>query len=35
MSATLDSTALAERIAEIAADRKAIDIRVVDLRGIV
>jgi ribosome-associated protein len=35
VSATLDSTALAERIAEIAADRKAIDIRVIDLRGIV
>ena len=29
------TTALAERIAEIAADRKAADIRVVDLRGIV
>ena len=27
--------ALAERIAEIASDRKAIDIRVIDLRGIV
>lgn len=26
---------LAERIAEIAADRKAIDIRVIDLRGLV
>ena len=32
---TLDSAALAERIAEIAADKKAIDIRVIDLRGIV
>ncbi len=32
---TLDSAALAERIAEIASDRKAIDIRVVDLRRIV
>jgi ribosome-associated protein len=32
---TPDSTALAERIAEIAADKKAIDIRVIDLRGIV
>ena len=32
---TVDSTALAERIAAIAADRKAIDIRVIDLRGIV
>jgi ribosome-associated protein len=30
-----DSAALAERIAAIAADRKAIDIRVVDLRDIV
>jgi ribosome-associated protein len=30
-----DSTALAERIAAIAADRKAIDIRVLDLRGVV
>ena len=35
MSEQTDSAALAERIAEIAADRKAIDIRVVDLRGIV
>ncbi len=33
--ATLDSVSLAERIAEIASDRKAMDIRVVDLRGIV
>ena len=32
---TLDSAALAERIAEIASDKKAIDIRVIDLRGIV
>jgi ribosome-associated protein len=31
----MDSAALAERIAGIAADRKAIDIRVVDLRDIV
>ena len=31
----LDSAALAERIAVIASDRKAIDIRVVDPRGIV
>jgi ribosome-associated protein len=30
-----DSAALAERIAAIASDRKAIDIRVIDLRGIV
>ena len=33
--AAQDSAALAERIAEIAADKKAIDIRVIDLRGIV
>ena len=33
--AQLDSAALAERIAAIASERKAIDIRVVDLRGIV
>ncbi|HEX2232500.1 MAG TPA: ribosome silencing factor [Thermoleophilaceae bacterium] len=32
---TVDSTALADRIAAIAADRKAIDIRVLDLRGVV
>jgi len=32
---TADSAALAERIAEIASDKKAIDIRVIDLRGIV
>ena len=30
-----DSAALAERIAEIASDRKAVDIRVIDLREIV
>ena len=30
-----DSAALAERIAEIASDKKAIEIRVIDLRGIV
>jgi len=30
-----DSTVLAERIAAIASDKKAIDIRVIDLRGIV
>lgn len=30
-----DSAALADRIATIASDRKAIDIRVIDLRGIV
>jgi ribosome-associated protein len=30
-----DSAALAERIASIASDRKAIDIRVIDLRDIV
>jgi ribosome-associated protein len=30
-----DSAALAERIATIASDKKAIDIRVIDLRGIV
>ncbi len=32
---TTDSAQLAERIAEIASDRKAHDIRVMDLRGIV
>ena len=32
---SIDSAALADRIAEIASDRKAIDIRVLDLRGIV
>jgi len=31
----LDSEALADRIAELASDRKAIDIRVVDVRGLV
>jgi ribosome-associated protein len=31
----IDSEALAQRIAQIASDRKAIDIRVLDLRGIV
>jgi ribosome-associated protein len=30
-----DPTTLAERIAQVASDRKAIDIRVIDLRGIV
>ena len=30
-----ESAALAERIAEIASDKKAMDIRVIDLRGIV
>ena len=30
-----DSAALAERIAAVASDRKAADIRVIDLRGIV
>jgi ribosome-associated protein len=34
-ASTLDSVALARRIADIAADRKAIDLRVLDLRGIV
>ncbi len=32
---SIDSVALADRIAEIASDRKAIDIRVLDLRKIV
>jgi ribosome-associated protein len=32
---TVDSAALTERIASIASDRKAIDIRVLDLRGVV
>ena len=32
---TQDSAVLAERIAEIASDKKAIDIRVIDMRGIV
>ncbi len=30
-----DSVTLAERIAAIAADKKAIDVRVIDLRGVV
>jgi ribosome-associated protein len=33
--AALESEQLANRIAEIASDRKAIDIRVVDVRGLV
>jgi ribosome-associated protein len=33
--AELDSEQLANRIAEIASDRKAIDIRIVDVRGLV
>jgi ribosome-associated protein len=32
---TRDSAALADRIARVAADRKAIDIRVIDLRDVV
>ena len=32
---TLAPEALANRIAEIAADRKAVDVRILDLRGIV
>jgi ribosome-associated protein len=32
---SIDSAALTERIATIASDRKAIDIRVLDLRGVV
>ena len=32
---TVDSAVLAERIAAIASDRKAIDVRVLDLRGVV
>jgi ribosome-associated protein len=32
---SVDSAALAERIAAIASDRKAIDVRVLDLRGVV
>jgi ribosome-associated protein len=32
---TLDTAALADRIASIAADKKARDVRVIDLRGIV
>jgi len=31
----LDSAALADRIARIASDRKALDIRVIDVRGLV
>jgi ribosome-associated protein len=34
-SDTVDSAALADRIAEIAADKKALDVRVLDLRGVV
>ncbi len=34
-SEPIDSEALADRIASIASDRKAIDIRVLDLRGMV
>lgn len=34
-SAGLDPTALADRIAAIASDRKAVDVRVVDVRGLV
>jgi ribosome-associated protein len=33
--AGLEPAALADRIAEIASDRKAIDIRIVDVRGLV
>jgi ribosome-associated protein len=33
--AALDAEQLANRIAEIASDRKAIDIRVIDVRGLV
>ncbi len=32
---SIDSAVLADRIAELASDRKAIEIRVLDLRGIV
>jgi ribosome-associated protein len=32
---SVDSAALAERIAAMASDRKAIDVRVLDLRGVV
>ena len=32
---TLDAAALSDRIAAIASDRKAADIRVIDLRGVV
>ncbi len=31
----LDAAALADRVAQIASDRKAIDIRVIDVRGLV
>ncbi len=34
-SAPIDSEVLADRIASIASDRKALDIRVLDLRGVV
>jgi ribosome-associated protein len=34
-TSTIDSAALADRIAAIAADRKAVDVRVLDLRGVV
>jgi len=34
-TSTLDAAALADRVASIASDRKAIDIRLIDLRGIV
>jgi ribosome-associated protein len=34
-TSTLEAAALADRVASIASDRKAIDIRVIDLRGIV
>jgi len=34
-AADLSSAALAERIAELAADRKAIDVRMLDVRGVV
>ena len=34
-ASALDSLGLAERIAEIASDRKALDIRLVDVRGLV
>ena len=32
---TVDAAALADRIAAIAADKKAVDVRVLDLRGVV
>lgn len=34
-AAPLDSEALAQRIVELASDRKALDVRVVDVRGLV